>query len=113
MAIFEMSQCHVSMLAWMQALFAEDTAQSQRLDAAYAHERLDLPRIQRLVALHGGQMRVYSQPGEGTVVTFTLPVYDATLHTDRHAQPERQGTVGRIGAVAPQATCALYFTPAK
>jgi two-component system phosphate regulon sensor histidine kinase PhoR len=36
---------------------------------------LGLAIAKRIVEQHGGQIRVESQPGEGTVFSFTLPVY--------------------------------------
>lgn len=43
--------------------------------------RLCLRRVRQLAELHGGTFRISSRPGAGTTVEFTLPEYDATLHS--------------------------------
>ena len=83
----------------------EDPGQAHLRDRANARIRLTLPRIKQLVELHGGQLRVTSRPGVGTKVTFTLPVYDATLHADR--QTGLPGPAPASDSLAHKATCVL------
>jgi cell cycle sensor histidine kinase DivJ len=33
----------------------------------------------RIIALHGGQIEAVSQPGEGTIMTITLPLVGKTV----------------------------------
>jgi len=44
---------------------------------------LGLPLTKKLIELHGGAITIYSEPGEGTRCFFTLPLADASLHTER------------------------------
>jgi len=36
---------------------------------------LGLAIVKRIVEQHGGQIRIHSQPGQGTTVAFDLPLY--------------------------------------
>ncbi|TAL36796.1 MAG: response regulator [Spirochaetes bacterium] len=47
---------------------------------------LGLSIVKRLVELHGGGVDIASQPGEGTRVSFTLPVADASLEKAQNAR---------------------------
>ena len=39
---------------------------------------LGLAIVKRIVEQHGGQVQVHSQPGEGTTISFDLPLYSAS-----------------------------------
>jgi signal transduction histidine kinase len=49
----------------------------------YGGTGLGLPITQRLVELHGGELQIRSQPGDGTTVTATFPP-SRTLHLLKH-----------------------------
>ena len=43
------------------------------LDRKFEGTGLGLPLVISLVELHGGTVDLQSEPGEGTIVTFTVP----------------------------------------
>ena len=51
---------------------------------------LGLAITRRLVTLHGGVIKVTSQPGEGSVFTFTLPRAQGDGRKETHPMPERE-----------------------
>jgi cell cycle sensor histidine kinase DivJ len=60
------------------------------LTRSYEGTGLGLSLVKGLVALHGGRFAIESRPGEGTVVTVTLPADGSGVATDRdEARDER------------------------
>ncbi|KPF78047.1 histidine kinase [Brevundimonas sp. AAP58] len=49
---------------------------------------LGLALTKSLIELHGGQMRMESEPGEGTTVSFDIPVRRPVDQTQAHGQPQ-------------------------
>ncbi|HSR32328.1 MAG TPA: HAMP domain-containing sensor histidine kinase [Anaerolineae bacterium] len=52
---------------------------------------LGLAIARRIVEQHGGEIRVQSQPGEGTTFTFSLPVYRAATPGERVTKRQQNG----------------------
>lgn len=58
-------------------LFRPFTQGDERLSRAYGGAGLGLALVQRLVSLHGGSVRVESEPGQGSQFFVLLP-YEQT-----------------------------------
>ena len=54
----------------------------------HAGTGLGLPLVNSLVELHGGALRIDSEPGKGTSVSFTLPPERVLTDERRTAQPK-------------------------
>ena len=57
------------------------------LDRQYEGTGLGLPLAKRLVELHGGTMKIDSEPGKGTVVTAHFPKERVARQSDSNAEP--------------------------
>lgn len=51
---------------------------------AYEGTGLGISLVKGLVELHGGTLDIASRPGEGTIVTVTIPQPDQTGQAERH-----------------------------
>jgi signal transduction histidine kinase len=64
---------------------------------------LGLAISRRFIELHGGSLRVESEPGHGSAFTFALPRTQGTaIPPDREAPPRAE-----VAATAPHATAPL------
>jgi K+-sensing histidine kinase KdpD len=55
-------------------LFETNAVSRSNLQAHYGGIGISLPLIKEILAAHSGKIKVESKPGEGTIVTLTLPV---------------------------------------
>ena len=65
------------------------------LDRQYEGTGLGLPLAKRLVELHGGTMKIDSEPGKGTVVTAHFPKERVAHQSDPEPKPASSGTARR------------------
>ena len=61
----------------LMSIFEQDASGISRIDAT---EELDLPLAHQAVLALGGTMNVHSQIGEGTRVSFSVPVKPAAAN---------------------------------
>ncbi len=54
---------------------------------------LGLAIVKRIVEQHGGEIRVQSQPGEGTTFSFSLPVYRVAAPGEGAAKQQQNGNL--------------------
>ncbi len=64
--------------------FVRGTGEGEGVDSQDRGIGLGLTIVRYLVQQHGGQIWVTSEPGQGSVFSFTLRHSDATKHPDRH-----------------------------
>lgn len=87
---------------------AADEDGSEAEPRSHPSFRLRLSRIKQLVELHGGSLHVVSRPGAGTSVNFTLPVFDATLHSSSCEPAARPQRIPAYGTTSMQDRCARW-----
>jgi PAS domain S-box-containing protein len=75
---------------YLDKLFQPFIQIDSSLNRQYTGTGLGLALVKRLVELHGGQVRVTSQPGSGSRFTIELPIVTASLptRTRSNARPE-------------------------
>jgi signal transduction histidine kinase len=86
----------------LERIFGEFEQVAERAHVRQEGTGLGLALVRRLVALHGGMIRVASTPGQGSTFTFTIPVAprDAPA-VSVLSQPPDEGESGFLDATSP------------